>query len=83
MAVPETAVDEHNSFVFSENNVGPAGESLVLKAETESCRMKGFADQDFRLGILSLDAGHHPAACGLVDNVSQRLPFSHLWSSPL
>ena len=41
-----------------------------MKGVSEPSRMKRFTDEDLRLGVLALNAGHHAAACRLINNVN-------------
>lgn len=55
MAMPKTAVNENNRPAFFQNQVGLAGERFLMEAEPEALAEKGFADLNFRLGVLSFD----------------------------
>jgi hypothetical protein len=60
VSVPETAMNEDNSLIPGENNVGFAGKLSAVQAEAESFGKQLLAEQEFGLCILPPDAGHHP-----------------------
>lgn len=61
VSMPETAMDEQHGVPLGEHHVGLSGKGSV-NSETKASRVKGLAEEDFRLRVLSPDAGHHPAS---------------------
>ena len=58
VAVPETAIDKQDGFVFWEDQVGLAGQLFVVQAVTEPLGKKILPHQHLRLGIFRADAAH-------------------------
>lgn len=71
--MPKAAMHKNGDTVFGKHNVRLARQVFNVEPETEACRMKRTPKKDFRLGVRAPDCSHHAAACGLVDNISQRL----------
>ena len=72
MSMPETAVDKQHGIPLREYQVGLSGKGCV-NSETKAFRVKGLAQEDFRLRVLSPDAGHHPASYFRRNDVSHLL----------
>lgn len=62
MSVPEAAMNEDDSLVFSKDDVRPARKVPHMKAESIARCMKELPQKDFRLGVFAPDPGHVPAA---------------------
>ena len=72
MTVPVAAVDEDDRLALREDDIRTTGELLVSRSvngETEAPPMEHRAKQEFRLGVLARDAGHHPASFLFVKDV--------------
>ncbi len=69
MAVPEAAVYEHYRAVSRQHDVRVARQLSLVEPIAEAERMQPSADSKLRLRILATDAGHHPAARGLVHDI--------------
>lgn len=81
MAVPEAAVDEDHGPVLRQADVRLA-RKVAVQPVAEAPRVKSLADHQFRPGVLAADAGHHPAAGGGVDDVSQPRPSTVFRARP-
>lgn len=73
MAMPEAAIYKNNSLVFWKDQIRFARQFSVMQSEPKAHRVQTAPNDHFRLGILRLDAGHHPAADFAVYCVSQEL----------
>lgn len=51
------------------NNIRASGQSLYLQSKTQTGSVKMGANLSLRRRILTLDAGHHAAAAGRIDDV--------------
>jgi hypothetical protein len=58
MAMPETAVNKYNRFIFWENKVWLARQHFIMKFIPESIAKQEFSDHDFRLCVPAPDHGH-------------------------
>ncbi len=77
--VPEASVSEENSPVFRKNNIRISWQGAIMQPEAEPGRMQATSQRQFRFGVLTPDAGHHPAANLRGNNVShERLPMGKL-----
>lgn len=61
MSMPETTVDEHNSFVILQHNVRRAGQFAVVDTIAQSSGEKELPHNHLRFCILSLDCRHATA----------------------
>jgi len=71
MAVPETAVDENDRPILTQNQIRLAGKGFAVDTEPDALFEKGFANEDFRICVLPPDPGHHPASGGRINNINQ------------
>lgn len=69
VAVPEAAMNKEHGIPLREDHVGFAGK-WCMDTETKALGVEAFAQEDFGLGVLSPDAGHHPASNLRRDDVS-------------
>lgn len=76
MAVPETAVNENHCMIFGQDEIRRTFQQLGVKRETEAQTVKAGANDSLRLCVTRPYAGHHPAACWNVNNISHALPVS-------
>ena len=83
MAVPETTMNENYSLVAGKNQIGFSRKVLVMQPEAKTTGMKYLPEGNFRLCILTLNAGHHLAALLRRDDISHRGVPSNLFSSSL
>ena len=74
MPVPEAAVDEDDSAIAREDQVGLAGQFAAVQAITIAEAVKAAADEQFGPGVLAPDAGHHTAAHLRTDHVGHGSP---------
>lgn len=58
VAVPEAAVDEDDSFVFGQHDVGFTGQGLDVQSVAESQRTQELSHDPFWNGVLPSDVGH-------------------------
>lgn len=72
MAVPEAAMDQDYRSVFRQADVWLAGQ-IAVQTVAKATGVQRFSDQQFGLGVLAANAGHHPAAGRRINDVSQRL----------
>ena len=72
VAMPETPMHKDNSLVLRENQIGFPRQLLGMKPEAKPSAMQIFSDQQFWPGVLSPNAGHHPAARRLVNDISHQ-----------
>jgi hypothetical protein len=70
VSMPEASIRLDDGTVARQHDVGSTGEFLSMKAKSETLAMKAAAEQHFQPGVLSLDAGHHPASGFLGNDVS-------------
>lgn len=63
--MPETAVHKADDIVFREDDVGLAGESLVVQKVSDAVSMQGAAQDDLGASVLIPNACHH-AGSGLL-----------------
>lgn len=68
--MPEAAMNEDYGAILRENEIGFAGQALVMKNVTEAACMQPLAHNHLRLRVFSPDAGHHPASHFRRDDVS-------------
>lgn len=73
MSMPEAAMDEDDRTVLPEHHVRLSRKPLHVKAVSEAARMERSAHRQFGTGVPAPDAGHHPAARRLINNVGQAL----------
>lgn len=59
MAMPETAVDEHDRVVLRENEIGPANNILGMKAISEASHVQSCTKLTLGLCVTTFDARHH------------------------
>ena len=76
VSVPEAAVDEDDGAVFGEDDVGFAGEALVVDAVAEAQAPEGFAEEQLRLGGGGVNGGHVCVALGGGEGVGHYSGFS-------
>ncbi len=62
MLVPEAAVNEYGYPTAWQYHIGRSWQIAAMQTEAESGGEKRASDDDFRLGVLAADSGHHPAA---------------------
>lgn len=62
MPMPEASMHKYHGMVTGKYNVRRAWQIAGMKPEPEAMAMQTAPDQDFRSGITSPDAGHHPAS---------------------
>lgn len=62
MLVPETAMDKYNFTMFGQDNIGFARQILDVQTKSITHPVDQRTDNLFRVGILSTDLCHHPAA---------------------
>ena len=74
VAVPETAMHQHDDPIPRKHEIRPARQILAVQAESESQAMCRPADDQLRDRIPALDAGHHLAASRRVHNVHGGVP---------
>lgn len=80
MPVPETAMNQNNSAVVRENNIGFPRKIAGVETEAEAAAVQQAADAYFRFCIGATNAAHHAAARGLVHNVSHgNQPGRYFW----
>jgi hypothetical protein len=60
MAMPETAVDQNYGLEPREDQIRLTGKRLIMELVTEPPLMQAGPKHQFGVGILPLDAGHHP-----------------------
>ncbi len=58
--MPKTAMYEDYRPVFGENNIRLAGQVLHMKSISKTHGMQDVSQEQFRPGILALDANRHP-----------------------
>lgn len=58
VAMPEAAMNEDNSFVFGQDDVGTAREVFPVKPKTITHSVEERPDEEFRFRVLPPDAGH-------------------------
>ena len=69
MAMPEAAMDQDDSPVPCQLQVGTAGKATGVRAVAKAAREKPGADEELGLRVRAVDAGHHAAAGGFGDGV--------------
>jgi hypothetical protein len=69
MSMPETTMHEDHGLASGEDKVGATGQ-IARQPVSKPGAMKSTANGKFRLRIATANPGHHPAARGLVDDVS-------------
>lgn len=62
MAVPETSMSEQHGIAAFENEVWATGKLAIMQAEPIAAGVQAFAKKQLWFGVVSPDAGHHPAA---------------------
>lgn len=62
MAMPEAAVNENHSTVFRQHDIRFSRQAFDVQTVAETLGEQGLADDQFRFCVLAPDAGHHPAA---------------------
>jgi hypothetical protein len=60
--MPETAVDEDDSFIFRQHDVWLAGEILHMQTKAIAQAMEEATDDEFRTRVFGTDAAHVPGA---------------------
>ena len=69
VSVPEATVDEYRQPASREDKIGATGEIFPVQPETETELVRDAANDEFRLGVPTLDPGHHLASPPAVDDV--------------
>lgn len=67
--MPVTSVNLDDGVVLSEYKVRTPRQRAVMQSEAQALSVEKTADNSFRLCVLSLDSGHHPASGGAVYNI--------------
>lgn len=67
--MPVAAVDKDNGAVAGQDEVRGAGQLFLVQSEAVSGAVENAPQQDFRLGVLRLNAGHHTGAGGFIDYI--------------
>lgn len=74
MAMPEAAIDEHNSRPLRENDVWPTREVLGVQSKTESISPEHRPHGLFRLGVLGPDSRHQRRSHAWFHHISHATP---------
>jgi len=61
--MPEASVHKYYRMVARQHDVGLARQVSDMKSKPKTMTVQQAANQDFRLGVATTYAGHHPAAC--------------------
>lgn len=69
MPMPKAPVNEYSRSVLRKHDVRTTWKRAHPKAKSESTSVEMAADGNFRCGIASTNAGHHPASCLAIDYV--------------
>jgi hypothetical protein len=69
MLMPETPMHKDDCLETREYEVWAARQSAIVKSKSKSRSVQKTPNDDFRLGILPTDTGHHPTACFAIDDV--------------
>ena len=69
VAMPEATVDEDHQPPPREHEIGATGQVLPVQPETEAELVRNSANDEFGLGVPTLDPGHHLASPPAVDDV--------------
>lgn len=72
--MPEAAIHKNCGAVLREHNVRTSWKVPPVETEAIAPGVQAAPDKQFRLGVLTPDAGHHFAAFGLGDDVSHAFP---------
>lgn len=77
MPMPEAPVDEHNSPILRQHDVGPARQLRTTQSISQPPRMKALADKDLQLGVRTTDPRHlrGPLLRGKAVDQGQALAF--------
>jgi len=73
--MPETSVHEKYCLVSGKHYVWLAWQVLAVQTEPEAPLMEQASHQQFGLGVLAPNAGHHPAASCRVYNIGHALVY--------
>jgi len=68
-------MDKDGDSPFGHHDVWFARQAFGMEGVSESFCVECFTDEDFRLGILALNPGHHAATRRLINNVNHVLPL--------
>ncbi len=71
--VPETAIDEDYRLILAQNQVGRAGQLLIMQPETKALPMQYRAHPFLRASVVTSYSRHNAGTGFLVDTVSQYL----------
>jgi hypothetical protein len=72
VAMPKAPVHEDRSPKSRKNQIGLSRKQLVMKAVSQTKRMKAAPQSDLGLGISPANPGHHPRSSCRVDDVDHR-----------
>lgn len=70
--MPETSMHKDNCLVFWKNQIWLPRQLFGMKSKAKTSTMQIFSNQKFWLGILALNAGHHPAACRFINDINHQ-----------
>lgn len=76
MAMPKATMNQDNCLILGKHKIGLSWESGIVQPVAVASRVKGCADDHFRLGILTANAGHHLRASQLIHHVCHTKPSS-------
>ena len=69
VAMPETAVDEDDCFVFGQHDVGMAGELFIMQPVAKALRMQILPHEHLGLGVAAFYLRHIVAARSLAVHI--------------
>lgn len=83
MTVPETSMGKENRPVSWKNDIGLSWQGALMEPEPETCRVQSASQYEFRFGVFTPDARHHPATHFRGNDVRHELlPLASRGASP-
>ena len=80
MPMPEASVNQYDRLPLRQNNVRSPGKVAIMESITKAGCMQRLAHDHFRLGITTLDAGHHSRSSCSFDYIHRMTtPWQSLW----
>lgn len=68
--MPKASMYKNNCLEFWKNQIRLPRQLLGMKSVTQPATVQIFSNQKFRLGVLTLNSGHHPTTSGRIDNIN-------------
>ena len=71
--MPETSMYKDDCLVFRENQIWFSRQLFGMKSEAKTSAMQIFSNQKLWLGVLALNASHHPTTGSRINNINHQV----------